>query len=228
VATALLAAAGSGERLGADAPKALVELAGRPMAAWSLLAFHAAGTIDAVVIAAPPQAVDALARLAADTVPHLRAHVVPGGDSRSESVARALAETPPEVEVVAVHDAARPLVTPGLLDRCVLELERSGCDGVVAAARAVDTIKEADAGGHVLATLERSRLWAVQTPQVFQARSLARALADSDLESAYDDAQLVEATGGDVRIVEAPRRNFKVTTAHDLRVAASLLEPREG
>ena len=77
----------------------------------------------------------------------------PGGDSRSESVARALAETPEEVASVAVHDAARPLVTPQLLDRCVSQLERWGCDGVVAAARAVDTIKEADAGGRVLATL---------------------------------------------------------------------------
>ncbi|MGH2979220.1 MAG: 2-C-methyl-D-erythritol 4-phosphate cytidylyltransferase, partial [Solirubrobacterales bacterium] len=223
VATALLAAAGAGERLGAATPKALVELAGRPMAAWSLLAFEAAETIDAAVIAAPPQSVTALARLAADVAPGLRAHVVPGGDSRSESVARALAETPEQVEVVAVHDAARPLVTAELLDRCVSQLEHWGCDGVVAAARAVDTIKEADAGGRVLATLERSRLWAVQTPQAFQARSLARAMADGDLERVSDDAQLVEAAGGDVRIVEAPRQNFKITTAHDLRVAASLL-----
>jgi 2-C-methyl-D-erythritol 4-phosphate cytidylyltransferase len=223
VATALLAAAGSGERLGAGTPKALVELAGRPMAAWSLLAFDAAETIDAVVIAAPPEAVAGFARLATEVVPDLPAHVVPGGDSRSESVARALAETPEEVDVVAVHDAARPLVTAELLDRCVSQLERWGCDGVVAAARAVDTIKEADAGGRVLATLERSRLWAVQTPQVFEARALARALAEGDLERAYDDAQLVEAAGGDVRIVEAPRQNFKVTTVHDMRVAASLL-----
>ena len=223
MATALLAAAGSGERLGAGTPKALVELAGRPMAAWSLLAFEAAQSIDAVVIAAPPQSVADLARLAGDATPSLRAHVVPGGDTRSESVARALAETPEDVDVVAVHDAARPLVSADLLDRCVSQLERWGCDGVVAAARAVDTIKEADAGGRVLATLERSRLWAVQTPQAFQARSLARALADGDLERAYDDAQLVEAAGGDVRIVEAPRQNFKVTTDHDMRVAASLL-----
>jgi len=223
VATALLAAAGSGARLGAGAPKALVELAGRPMAAWSLLAFEAAASIDAVVIAAPPQAAEGLARLAADVAPGLRAQVVPGGDTRSESVARALAETPEEVDVVAVHDAARPLVTADLLDRCVTQLERWGCDGVVAAARAVDTVKEADAGGRVLATLERSRLWAVQTPQAFRARSLARALADGDLERAYDDAQLVEAAGGDVRIVEAPRQNLKVTTAHDLQVASLLL-----
>lgn len=224
MATALLAAAGSGERLGAPVPKALVELAGRPMAAWCLLAFEAARSIDDVVIAAPPQEVATLTRLAADVAPALAARVVPGGDSRSESVARALAETPERVAVVAVHDAARPLVTPGLLDRCVQQLEQWGCDGVVAAARVVDTVKEADAEGRVRATLERSSLWAVQTPQVFQVPPLARALADADLERAYDDAQLVEAAGGDVRIVEAPRQNFKVTTAHDLRVAAALLD----
>jgi 2-C-methyl-D-erythritol 4-phosphate cytidylyltransferase len=195
------------------------------MAAWSLLAFEAAETVDAVVIAAPPQAVAELVRLAADVTPGLPALVVPGGDTRSESVARALAETPEDVEVVAVHDAARPLVTAELLDRCVAQLERWGCDGVVAAARTVDTVKEADAGGRVLATLERERLWAVQTPQAFRARSLARALADGDLERAYDDAQLVEAGGGDVRIVEAPRQNLKVTTPHDLSVATLLLSP---
>ena len=99
---------------------------------------------------------------------------MPGGASRSESVARALAETAGRVDVVLVHDAARPLVTAELIDRCVSQLEHWGCDGVVAAARAVDTIKEADAGGRVIATLERSRLWAVQTPQVFQPR-VARA-----------------------------------------------------
>jgi 2-C-methyl-D-erythritol 4-phosphate cytidylyltransferase len=193
------------------------------MAAWSLLAFDAADTVDAVVIAAPPDAMAELARLAAATVPALPAHVVPGGDSRSESVARALAETPEDVEVVVVHDAARPLVTPALIDRCVAQRERWGCDGVVAAARAVDTIKEADAGGRVHATLERSRLWAVQTPQAFDARALARALAAGDLGRAYDDAQLVEAAGGDVRIVEAPRQNLKITTQRDLRIAEVLL-----
>jgi 2-C-methyl-D-erythritol 4-phosphate cytidylyltransferase len=223
LATALLAAAGSGERLGAGAPKALVELAGRPMAAWSLIAFDAAQAIDAAVIAAPPAQTEALARLAADTAPGLRALVVPGGESRSESVARALVETPEDVEVVVVHDAARPLVRPELLDRCVSRLERWGCDGVVAAARAVDTVKEADAGGHVIATLDRGRLWAVQTPQAFRARSLARALGEGDLARAYDDAQLVEAAGGDVRVVEASRLNIKITTEQDLRIAAMLL-----
>ena len=225
MATALLAAAGTGERLGADTPKALVELAGRPMAWWSLRALAAAGGVDDVVIAAPAECVRHLEAVAAEAAPSLAARVVAGGATRSDSVSLGLAEAG-DAEIVIVHDAARPLVTAELFDRCVSQLVNWGCDAVVAAARAVDTVKEADAGGRVIATLERGRLWAVQTPQVFQARTLARAFAAGDLGRAYDDAQLVEAAGGDVRIVEAPRQNFKVTTPHDLRVAAWLLEER--
>ena len=225
MATALLAAAGTGERLGVGVPKALVELAGRPMAAWSLLALEAAASIDRVVIAAPAGLDADLEALARDVAPGLAARIVPGGASRSESVSRALGEAA-GASLVLVHDAARPVVTDELIDRCVSQLEHWGCDGVVAAARAVDTIKESDSGGRVIATLERSRLWAVQTPQVFRLESLEQALAGGDLSRAYDDAQLVEAAGGDVRIVEAPRQNLKVTTPHDLRVAAWLLEER--
>ena len=225
MATALLAAAGTGERIGVGVPKALVELAGRPMAAWSLLALEAAASIDRVVIAAPPGREADLEALAKQLAPGLAARIVPGGASRSESVSRALGEAA-GASIVLVHDAARPLVTDELIDRCVSQLEHWGCDGVVAAARAVDTIKESDSGGRVIATLERSRLWAVQTPQVFRLASLDQALAGGDLSRAYDDAQLVEAAGGDVRIVEAPGQNLKITTLHDLRVAAWLLEER--
>jgi 2-C-methyl-D-erythritol 4-phosphate cytidylyltransferase len=225
VATALLAAAGTGERLGADAPKALVELAGRPMAWWSLRALAAASGVGEVVIAAPADCERQLEALAAEAAPSLEARVVSGGATRSDSVSLGLAAAG-DAEVVVVHDAARPLVTTELFDRCITQLANWGCDGVVAAARATDTVKEADAGGRVIATLERSRLWAVQTPQVFRVQALAGAFAAGDLGRAYDDAQLVEAAGGDVRIVEAPRQNFKVTTPHDLRVAAWLLEER--
>jgi 2-C-methyl-D-erythritol 4-phosphate cytidylyltransferase len=132
-----------------------------------------------------------------------------------------------DASIVVVHDAARPLVTAELIDRTVSQLERWGCDAAIAASRATDTIKEADAGGRVSATLERSSLWAVQTPQAFRAEALRKSAAGSELDRAYDDAQLVEAIGGDVRIVDAPRENFKVTTAFDLRVAELLLAQRE-
>jgi 2-C-methyl-D-erythritol 4-phosphate cytidylyltransferase len=223
--SALLAAAGTGERLGEGTPKALVDLAGRPMVAWSLLALEAASRVQRAVIAAPPGLEAEIAAVAETTAPSLAVSVTAGGSSRSESVANALAALV-SAEDVVVHDAARPLVTAELFDRCIEQLQRWGCDGVVAAARSVDTIKEADAGGRVIGTLERSRLWAIQTPQVFRAGALARAFADGDLDRAYDDAQLVEAVGGDVRIVEAPRHNLKVTTPHDLRVAAWLLAER--
>jgi 2-C-methyl-D-erythritol 4-phosphate cytidylyltransferase len=185
----------------------------------------AAAEVDAVVIAGPPGHEVRLRAVAADAAPALDARVVPGGATRSDSVSLGLAEAE-DADVVVVHDAARPLVTADLFDRCIAQLAHWGCDGVVAAARAVDTVKEAGAGGRVLATLERSRLWAVQTPQAFRAAALAEAFAAGDLGRAYDDAQLVEAHGGDVRIVEAPRHNFKITTPHDLRVAAWLLEER--
>jgi 2-C-methyl-D-erythritol 4-phosphate cytidylyltransferase len=194
------------------------------MVAWSLTALAAAESIDDLVLAAPPGSEEDLERIAADAAPQLAVTVVTGGASRSESVAIALARA--SGDVIAVHDAARPLLEPELADRCVERLLRWGCDGVVAAARAVDAVKESDSGGRVLATLERSNLWAVQTPQVFGAAVLRRALSASELERAYDDAQLVEDAGGDVRIVEAPRHNLKVTSPTDLRIAELLLAER--
>jgi 2-C-methyl-D-erythritol 4-phosphate cytidylyltransferase len=225
MATALLAAAGAGGRLGAGTPKAFAEVGGRPLIAWCLAALDAATTVDRAVIAHPPDSEEEVEAIALAAAPTLAVILTPGGPSRSESVQNALAALPDAGEVL-VHDAARPLVTPELIDRCVEQRRKWGCDGVVAAARAVDTIKEADAGGRVIATLERSQLWAVQTPQVFTAQILRAALDSGDLTRAYDDAQLVERIGGDVRIVEAPRQNFKITTQHDLRVAEWLLEER--
>lgn len=225
MATAIVAAAGTGERLGVEEPKALVEVAGRPLAAWCIAALAAASSVERVVVAAPPGFESELAKLVDGVAPALAGEVVAGGASRSLSVANALAAAA-DASIVIVHDAARPLVSAELVDRCVAELERSGCDGAIAAARTTDTIKEADSGGHVIATLERGNLWAVQTPQAFRAAALREALEAGPVDRAYDDAQLVESAGGDVRIVEAPRENLKVTTPVDLRVAELLLAER--
>ena len=222
---AIVAAAGSGDRLGGELPKALVELAGRPLAAWSIAALGASSRVERLVIAAPPGYEQELEAIAAQASPGLPAEAVAGGSSRSGSVANGL-EAAGDASIVVVHDAARPLVTAELVDRCVSQLERWGCDAAISAARATDTIKEAGAGGRVSATLERSSLWAVQTPQVFRAEALRKAVASAELDRAYDDAQLVEAIGGDVRIVEAPRENLKITTPLDLEVAAFLLKQR--
>ena len=214
----MIAAAGSGERLGAGGPKAFVEVAGRPLIDWSLDAFRAASTIEEIVVAAPEREQEAVAERGV--------LAVGGGEHRSESVANAL-----ELcggEIVVVHDAARPLVTPDLIDAVVGELAADeGAAGVIAAAPVSDTIKQATESGEVSTTLDRSGLWAVQTPQAFRADALRDALADPDaLPDATDDAMLVERRGGRIRIHSAPADNVKVTTPFDLRVADLLLRER--
>jgi 2-C-methyl-D-erythritol 4-phosphate cytidylyltransferase len=147
---------------------------------------------------------------------------VTGGESRSASVRNAVLDAP-EADVFVVHDAARPFVTGDLVRRCVESLAE--VDGVVAAAPVTDTIKEAGPDGLVARTLDRSGLWAIQTPQVFRADVLRRALDvdDDALAAATDDASLVEAIGGSVRIVQAPPENVKITGPADLTRAEALL-----
>jgi 2-C-methyl-D-erythritol 4-phosphate cytidylyltransferase len=129
----------------------------------------------------------------------------------------------PEARTALVHDAARPLLTRELVEACLGAL--LGVDAAIAAAPVTDTVKEAYPDGTVLRTLDRSRLWAVQTPQAFRADSLRRALDadDATLAAATDDASLVEAAGGTVRLVEAPPGNIKVTTEADLARAEAAL-----
>jgi 2-C-methyl-D-erythritol 4-phosphate cytidylyltransferase len=221
MAVALLVAAGSGERLGADRPKAFASLAGRPMLEWSLDAIRAAGIAE-IVVAVPPEAVAAggvvVAPLGDDVV------AVAGGATRSASVRAALAAAP--AGDVVVHDAARPLVTPEHFAAALAALEHADC--AIAAAPVTDTVKEAGPDGRVVATLDRSRLWAIQTPQAFRRAALERALAvdDAVLAQATDDAWLVERAGGSVRVVESTPANLKVTTPFDLRLAEHLLADR--
>jgi 2-C-methyl-D-erythritol 4-phosphate cytidylyltransferase len=214
----VIAAAGSGQRLGAGGPKAFVELAGKAMLEWTLEALRNAGSIAEVIVAAPPGS--------EGRVSELGVVAVAGGEHRSESVAKAL-ELAGE-ELVVIHDAARPLVTPGLVDAVVEELAaEDGAAGVIAAAPVTDTIKEATADGRVERTLDRSRLWAVQTPQAFRAGPLREALSDREaLAGATDEAMLVERRGGTVLIHSAPPENIKVTTPFDLRAAELLLRER--
>ena len=202
--------------MGADGPKAFVDCAGRPLLDWSV---EVLGAVCERVIAAVPAGHED-----DEAEGHER---VAGGPSRSESVRNAL-EAAPEAEIAVVHDAARPLVTAELVERCIAAIHAPGVDGAVAAAPVADTIKEADASGRVLQTLDRGALWAIQTPQVFWTARLREALAvDADvLADATDDAGLVERAGGTVAIVEAPAENLKVTTALDLRLAEMLLERR--
>jgi 2-C-methyl-D-erythritol 4-phosphate cytidylyltransferase len=206
-----LVAAGSGSRLGADRPKAFVELAGRPMIDWSLAALRAAG-IDEIVVALPE---------GASAPPGCIG--VRGGATRSESVRAALGAA--GADAIVVHDAARPLVEAELFRRVLAALADADC--AIAAAPMTDTVKEA-VDGVVTATLDRSRLWAVQTPQAFRREALQAALAvdGAILARTTDDAWLVERAGGSVRVVESSPANLKVTTPHELRVADMILRER--
>ena len=214
MAVALVVAAGRGERLGKPVPKAFANLAGRPMVEWSVAALQRVAAVTEIVVALPPGI----------AAPDGTIGVL-GGSERSHSVRAALAAASGDADVVVVHDAARPLVTPELVRACLDAL--GDADAAIAAAPVTDTIKEC-ADGRVVRTLDRSRLWAVQTPQVFRRIALQRAL-DQDHEAigaATDDASLVEAMGGTVHVVPAPRENLKVTTELDLRVAEMLLAER--
>ena len=216
VVVGIVPAGGSGERLGADRPKAFVVVGGRALLEYSLDAL--APVCDRVVVAVPSRQ----SSRESPVVSRQGVEFVAGGASRSASVRNAV-RAAPDADVYVVHDAARPLVTPELVRRCVSALD--DWDGAVAASRVTDTVKEASPAGLVLRTLDRSSLWAIQTPQVFRAALLRRALEvdDAALAAATDDSSLVEAAGGSVRVVEASPDNLKVTSQADLRRAEGLL-----
>jgi 2-C-methyl-D-erythritol 4-phosphate cytidylyltransferase len=218
MAVALIVAAGVGERLGASRPKALVELAGRPLLQWSVDTLSATPAIERIVVALPPDVEAPVGTIG-----------VVGGAVRSESVSRALAAAGPG-DPVLVQDAARPFTSVELVQATLAAVEGDGVDAAIAAAPVTDTIKQVDGEGVVGRTLDRSTLWAVQTPQVFRRAALERALAvpDEVLAQATDDAWLVERAGGRVVVVAAPKDNLKVTTPLDLTLAELLVSRRGG
>jgi 2-C-methyl-D-erythritol 4-phosphate cytidylyltransferase len=221
MAIALIVAAGSGERLGAGRPKALVELSGRPMLDWSLQALVATPEIEQVVVALPVGA--GLPEVSGE-----RVIGVEGGATRSESVRCAL-EVAQQGDPVLVHDAARPLLTPAIVRHVLAALAADvDADAAIAAAPVTDTIKRVADHGGVLETLDRSSLWAVQTPQVFRRDALERALAQPAdvLGEATDDAWLIERSGGRVVVASVSAENLKVTTPLDLEIAGELLSRR--
>lgn len=222
---AVVPAAGRGERLGLGSAKSLHPLGGEPMLAHSVRTL-AASAVDLVVVAAPPGQVDEV-RAALDPV-HEGAElaVVEGGATRSASVRRALAALPASVQVVLVHDAARPLVPRALVDAVVLAVQ-DGADAVVPGLAVTDTVKEVDGSGAVVATLDRTALRAVQTPQGFRRAVLESAYGGSDDGEATDDAGHVERRGGQVLVVPGADEAFKVTRPLDLVLAEAVLARRE-
>jgi 2-C-methyl-D-erythritol 4-phosphate cytidylyltransferase len=218
---AVLAAAGRGERLGSDRPKAFARLGGRPLLAESLERLEGSDWIDQIVIAAPPDWEEPSILVAEEIAATKVSSAVRGGESRSESVRLALAEVPDDAAVVLVHDAARPLLPEEVIERVLAPLSE-GWDGVVPALPVSDTVKRVD-GDRVVETLLRDDLVAVQTPQAFLADTLRRAVA-GDVAGATDCASLVEAGGGRVTWVEGDARLVKVTDAADLALVESWLD----
>lgn len=216
---AVLVAAGRGERLGGDRPKAFAGLAGRPLLAESLERLDASEWVEAIVVAAPEGWEEPAILLAEEIGAGKVRSVVTGGTTRADSVRTGVAEVPEEAPVVLVHDAARPFLPEAVVERVVTALGQ-GWDGAVPALRVGDTLKRAE-GERVVETVDRTGVYAVQTPQAFVAATLRRALDGGG--DATDCAGFVEAAGGRVAIVEGDPRLVKVTTPADLALVESLL-----
>ncbi|MGV9312739.1 2-C-methyl-D-erythritol 4-phosphate cytidylyltransferase [Streptomyces sp. NPDC003691] len=233
-AAAVIPAAGRGVRLGPGAPKALRALNGTPMLVHAVRAMAASNAVALVVVVAPPEEAQGVRNLLADVALPDRTEVVvvPGGETRQESVRLGLAAVPDSVPVVLVHDAARPLVPVDTVD-AVIEAVRDGAPAVVPALPLADTVKEVTPGAKgepepVVATPERSRLRAVQTPQGFDRATLVRAhdTVPADGEGATDCAGMVERLGEPVVVVPGHEEAFKVTRPLDLVLAEAVLARR--
>jgi 2-C-methyl-D-erythritol 4-phosphate cytidylyltransferase len=217
---AVLAAAGSGERLGADRPKAFVRFGDLPLLAESLRRLDDSDWVDSIVVAAPPGWEEPAILLAEELGCSKVSSCITGGATRAESVQLGLQEVPEDAAVVLVHDAARPFLEEAVIER-VLAALNEGWDGAVPALHVPDTVKRVE-GERVVETLNREQLRAVQTPQAFVA-SVLRSAYEGDVAGASDCASLVEARGGRVKVVEGDPRLVKITDAADLERVAALL-----
>ncbi|HET7266398.1 MAG TPA: 2-C-methyl-D-erythritol 4-phosphate cytidylyltransferase [bacterium] len=226
VAAAVVPAAGRGERFGGGGPKALVPLRGRPLVEYALAALEAASTIETIVVAAPPDALEPVAAAARRAAGRKLAGVVPGGSDRQASVALALEALPAGPSIVVVHDGARPLVPVRLIDAVAAAAAR---DGAAAAAVPVDETMRRGDETWLRATVDRAGLFRMQTPQAFERTLLETAHRDAECAGfrGTDDAALVERLGRPVRLVPGAPTNLKVTVPDDLALAEALLRRDE-
>lgn len=208
--------------MGGGRPKALRSLRGKALLVHAVERASQAKSVAMVVVAAPPGAVDEVQRLLDDDLRKTQVIVVSGGDNRQDSVARALEAVPTSLQIVLVHDAARPLTPPDLFD-AVADAVRGGADAVIPVLPVTDTIKRVDDTDTVVETLDRSALRAVQTPQGFRRSVLVEAHAQSGVD-VTDDAGLVEHLGRPVRTVLGRAEAMKITTPWDLAVAESIVD----
>jgi 2-C-methyl-D-erythritol 4-phosphate cytidylyltransferase len=223
----LIACAGSGRRMGAERNKLLLEVAGRPVLAWTLDAALASAAIRWIgIVGQPLDQADILAIVDAAR-PAKPVEWIQGGDTRQDSVCNGLAALPAGACSVLIHDGARCLVEPGLIDRCAAAVD--GGAAVIAAAPVTDTIKRVDAQGVIQDTPDRSHLWGAQTPQGFPVAQLREAHARARAEgwSVTDDASLFERLGWAVSVMESSPANIKITTPFDLTIAEAVLAARQ-
>jgi 2-C-methyl-D-erythritol 4-phosphate cytidylyltransferase len=217
---AILVAAGRGERLGLEQPKAFAKLGEDPLLAEPLRRLEDSDWIDGIVVVAPPEWEEPAILLAEEIGAGKVRACVTGGEARSDSVRAGLAEVPDDAVAVLVHDAARPLVSDAVIERVLAPLAE-GWDGVVPGLQVADTLKRVAGDGAIAETVSRDGLWAVQTPQAFPPDVLRRALADHP--GGTDCAASVEAAGGRVKVVDGDPKLLKVTTPEDLARIASWL-----
>ena len=220
---AIILAAGRGERMGSKVDKAFLSLGPRPVVAYSLLAFQACPEIGAIVLVVRGDRIEASRDLCRELGVSKLFNVVAGGSLRQESVRAGLAALPAGTEIVAIHDSARPLVTPELISATIDSARKTGSG--IAARKVVDTIKAVTDGNVADSTLDRSRLWAVETPQTFRTGLIRRAyeaVSQAGL-TVTDDSGALELIGEKARLIDWRKPNLKVTVADDLATAGKLL-----
>ncbi len=215
---AIVPAAGQGLRLGAQRPKQFLQLAGRTILELTLEHLRESGEVDTAVVVVPAEEVPAVQEQAARFGSWV-SRVVAGGAQRQDSVGNGLAALPEGIEVVLVHDAVRPFVTRTMIRESILTAQRLGA--AICALPVHDTLKRVDAGNRVEATVDRERLWRVQTPQTFRRAVLEQAFAQAAARGFYgtDEGMLVEQIGHPVTLIPGSEFNIKITRPEDLLLA---------
>ncbi|HVM60072.1 MAG TPA: 2-C-methyl-D-erythritol 4-phosphate cytidylyltransferase [Verrucomicrobiae bacterium] len=224
--TAIVLAAGRSTRMGGGSNKQFLELLGKPLIVYSLAAFEQCRAIDAVVLVRRPDCAGQAEQVVREFGFKKVAAFADGGAERQDSVSNGLKVCGSETDIVAVHDGARPLVTPALIESTIASARAFGTG--IAATKVVDTIKEANEDRTVVRTVDRTKLWAVQTPQTVKSGLLREAYAKVFEKKLVvtDEAAAVELLGEKVHLVETPFLNLKITTPSDLTMAEALLRQR--